>query len=815
MGKELRVLVVEDSEDDARLVLREIRKGGFDPKWERVDSADAMRAALDRQDWDLVLSDHVIPGFGGLDALELIRERGIDLPFIVVSGKIGEEVAVDAMKAGAHDYVYKDNLKRLIPAVERELREAQVRQARREAEEALHVAYAELEARVKGRTEELTAVFDHTTAQLAIFDRDFNFVNLNSAYAAASGHNREGIIGRNHFDLFPDPENQAIFERVRDTGEPYEAVEKPFQFADQPWRGVTYWNWTLAPIRDEAGKVQRLLLSLLDVTPEVQARKRTETLAARVAQQNQERQEHIIQLDRLIQVSQQVLAQTTVEGLLQKVGDAARDLTKARIGAGAHGPVNGVLRIKVASGIEGTSCGLADEVFAVKKGNVLLDLIDKGHSFRLTDEELRNHPAWWGLPPGHVPLRGLLGARLTSRDGGANGLIMVSDRQDGDFTSADEALMVQLAALASLGLQHIEARNEAEHQAIQLNAVLESMAEGVNIMDADGRILLINSAGRRIFHLPADGSLGQHWDYRQFQLQDLNGKPVPIEEWSLNRALRGERLVDAEFFITYPNGLERRISLSATPVCDEDGAVVLAVNVYRDVTELRQLEQAREEYVHMISHDLGSLISIVLGQSQLLQARLKKAGLTGQELDSANAITESAARLHKMVLDMEETARLESGHLRIEKEPVDLMAFLSALLRRAKGLMDTQRIILEIPKDLPPLHADPMCLERILINLLTNALKYSPPESAMVIKAERCGDELVVSFVDQGIGIAPEDLPHVFDRFFRGKRKGQPGGLGLGLYITKALVEAHGGRVWAESELGKGSTFYFKLPITG
>src|SRR5919106_1073088 len=136
MGMLLRVLLVEDSEDDALLLVRMLRRGGYDPAWERVDTPAAMEAALDGGSWDLIISDHSMPAFSSLAALGLLRHKGfVDLPFIIVSGRIGEDAAVSAMKAGAHDYLMKDNLARLNSAIDRELRDAEVRRERRQAEE--------------------------------------------------------------------------------------------------------------------------------------------------------------------------------------------------------------------------------------------------------------------------------------------------------------------------------------------------------------------------------------------------------------------------------------------------------------------------------------------------------------------------------------------------------------------------------------------------------------------------------------------------------------------------------------------------------
>ncbi|MFH1146688.1 MAG: response regulator, partial [Pseudomonadota bacterium] len=155
--KTLRVLIVEDSGYDAELLVRELQRAQYEVVFERVETAGSMTVALAGKTWDMVIADWVMPHFGGLEALDVLHEHGIDLPFIILSGKIGEDVAVKAMKAGAHDYIMKNNLLRLVPAIERELREAEVRRDRRRAEQQLRKAYEELEIRVKERTSELAA----------------------------------------------------------------------------------------------------------------------------------------------------------------------------------------------------------------------------------------------------------------------------------------------------------------------------------------------------------------------------------------------------------------------------------------------------------------------------------------------------------------------------------------------------------------------------------------------------------------------------------------------------------------------------------
>src|SRR5215218_3790312 len=187
MAVPLRVLLVEDSEDDALLLLRELRRGGYEPLSERVDTAGDMEAALDERGWDLVIADHSMPEFSSSAALEQLRRKGfVDLPFIIVSGYIGEDAAVAAMKAGAHDYIMKDNLARLNSAIERELRDAKVRRERRRAEEELKVS----ETRFR-------LMIEQSPLSIQIFSPDGRTLRVNRAWEMVAAVEHHHIPGYN------------------------------------------------------------------------------------------------------------------------------------------------------------------------------------------------------------------------------------------------------------------------------------------------------------------------------------------------------------------------------------------------------------------------------------------------------------------------------------------------------------------------------------------------------------------------------------------------------------------------------------------
>ena len=193
MNSPLRVLLVEDSEDDALLIIDELREGGYDPAFERVETRESMEAALNAQVWDIIIADYRLPTFSGIEALEMVCKGSTECPFIIVSGQISEETAVKAMRAGAQDYVLKNNLARLVPAVDRELREAEVRRQRGEAEEAL-----------QAEKERCAVILESISDAFYAVDRQWRFIYINSEGERILGKQWSYLKGKNACDEFPE-----------------------------------------------------------------------------------------------------------------------------------------------------------------------------------------------------------------------------------------------------------------------------------------------------------------------------------------------------------------------------------------------------------------------------------------------------------------------------------------------------------------------------------------------------------------------------------------------------------------------------------
>ena len=369
----------------------------------------------------------------------------------------------------------------------------------------------------------------------------------------------------------------------------------------------------------------------------------------------------------------------------------------------------------------------------------------------------------------------------------------------------------RLILTAGLGAQ--QEADDAAADLAQLEALLGGLGEGVMVLEASGRALLMNAAAKLITN--NTGGRGDGLQSLKIQWQGPAGSPLDSCDWPPVRALRGERFTDVELAGVVPGeSAIRRATFSGSSVVDADGKVALAIITCRDVTELRRLEKLREEYFALISHDLRNPLSMVLLAGQRLAREALKDG-DGERSEIIDLVMTSAQRMQGMLEELLEGGFVESGRIASDKEPISPVRLVTSLVHRIASSNADRQIELICPKEVEPILGDADRIERVVTNLLSNALKYSDSGSPIAVAIQTDGDRVTVSVRDAGRGISAKDLPHIFDRAYRAGNAASraPGSFGLGLYIAHGIVEEHGGRIWAESELGVGTTVSFSLPI--
>lgn len=380
--------------------------------------------------------------------------------------------------------------------------------------------------------------------------------------------------------------------------------------------------------------------------------------------------------------------------------------------------------------------------------------------------------------------------------------------------AADLRLVNQRLLIA--GLNALQQADDVRGDLADLFALLENLNDAIIVTNGASRVMLMNRAAHALFGLP-DGNtseVAQRFD--AIDRRRLDGTPQPEADWPVNRALRGERFRDSESLIVRADGVSLRIAASGSSTRDATGQIALATVIYRDVTELRVLEQLKADYIALISHDLRSPLTAILGMTQFAQRELAREVGDGSKLrQRIETIEAQARRMAAMIADLLESSRLEAGPKQLARQPCDLSRLVAGVAERLEWDDARARVQLRAADDAMTVSADRADLERVLTNLLTNALKYSPASAVVRVQIERRGSEGIVSISDDGDGIPPEQHAMIFERFTRvgGGAQTAVEGVGLGLYIARLIVEAHGGRIWVESDVGRGSTFRFALPL--
>ncbi|MEI6500045.1 MAG: ATP-binding protein, partial [Armatimonadota bacterium] len=405
------------------------------------------------------------------------------------------------------------------------------------------------------------------------------------------------------------------------------------------------------------------------------------------------------------------------------------------------------------------------------------------------------------------------------------GVLEVMNRRDNsDFTQHDCDLLQVIAQQASLFLENarlygvlqerveyanaglLVAMKELRAEKARVETLVEEMVDGVVAVDAHGRIVLINSVARSMLGLHGGKLEGQEIIplLMHPHLIELLQTPLTGREPSVSREV--DLLEDGT----------RVVKVTAAHIEGMAGETAGKCVVFNDITYFKQLDQMKTDLVSFVSHELKTPLTSIGLYGYLLRERLQAQQLD-QALDSAAAIDRQATRMKHMVEDFLNISRIEAGRpLEMLFQKVgQVYAFVEEVVMIEARTTKDHDIRLDLPEDLPALWADRGKLEEVLINLVNNAIKYSPDGGAVTVSAAVTGTMMQFSVRDSGLGIAQDEQSRLFQRFQRVGRDNDQriSGTGLGLFVCKALIEAHGGRIWVDSVLGQGSTFHFTVPL--
>ena len=374
------------------------------------------------------------------------------------------------------------------------------------------------------------------------------------------------------------------------------------------------------------------------------------------------------------------------------------------------------------------------------------------------------------------------------------------------------------ASQAALVIANARRHRDEQRARADMETLVNTTPVGVLVFDAKtGGVTSVNREARRIvsgLHMP-DGSAEELLDMLTFRRAD--GREISLEEFPLAQALStGETVRAEEIVIEVPGGQSVTTLVNATPIRSEEGEVVSVVVTLQDMTPLEEMERLRAEFLGMVSHELRTPLTSIKGSAATLTEAASDLD-PAEMLQFFRIIGEQADHMRDLIGDLLDVARIETGELSVAPAPADVATLVDEARSRFQSGGGRNNLRVDLSPELPLVMADGRRIIQVLNNLLTNAARHSHEASAIGVSAVREGYHVAVSVTDEGRGIAAERLPHLFRKFSRidgEDRRRDIAGSGLGLAICKGIVEAHGGRIWAESDgPGLGARFTFTIPV--
>ena len=519
--------------------------------------------------------------------------------------------------------------------------------------------------------------------------------------------------------------------------------------------------------------------------------------------------------ERVSRLSAAVLRMSTsldLDTVLQEAVDSARALTGARYGTIATVDETGRPEDFVTSGFTPDE---RQELANWPEGPRLFEYL-RNLEAPLRIADLPAYVRTLGLSSDLIRSKTLQGAPMLHRGVHVGNFFLAEKESGGEFTSADEEVLMLFAAQAAIAIANARTHRDEQRARSDLETLIETSPVGVVVLDArTGRLVWVNREARRITEPLRTPDTTLEGLLKGLIARRADGREIVFAEFPLVREIgAGETVRAEEFTFSVASGRSVTALVNSTPIRTTDGEVESYVATMQDLAPLKEAERQRTEFLSLVSHELRApLISIKGSTATVLGAA--PAPDPAEMLQFFRVIDERANHMRGLIADLLDQGRIETGTLSVSPEPAEVARLVDQARNTFVSGGGRHTLRIDLPEDLPRVLVDRGRIVQVLNNLLANAARHSPESSAIGVTATHDSVHVAISVSDEGRGVAPDRLPHLFRKRARDGDKDRGfGGNGLGLVICKGLVEAHGGRIWAESGgLGRGSHFIFTVPV--
>jgi PAS domain S-box-containing protein len=390
-------------------------------------------------------------------------------------------------------------------------------------------------------------------------------------------------------------------------------------------------------------------------------------------------------------------------------------------------------------------------------------------------------------------------------------MIFIFRNYSGRFSANDRALLQSFADQAAIAVRNAQFYTQIRREKQRMDTLLDSAADGILILNADNSIERCNPAFAKLSGMSLDAIINRQHSEVIHWTQIESG--VPLEQaktqgWPLTP--HATLYVEGDLF--RPDHMPLPVGITYAPLISPEGQLINVVATIRDITHFREADEIKRTFISVISHELKTPVALIKGYAGTLRredATWDKAVVQ----DSLAVIEEEADRLTELIDNLLDATRLQSGTISLNRSDLSLANTTKRVMERFAVQAPRHEIIVDFPSSFPVIMGDEDRLEQVLYNLLSNAIKYSPEGGEIRITGQVSPKQVVICVSDQGPGIGPGDLPYIFDRFYRASVASRTTkGAGLGLFLSRAVVEAHGGRIWVDPMPESGARICFSLP---
>ncbi|WP_298816049.1 sensor histidine kinase [Chloroflexus sp.] len=386
-------------------------------------------------------------------------------------------------------------------------------------------------------------------------------------------------------------------------------------------------------------------------------------------------------------------------------------------------------------------------------------------------------------------------------------------------SNIDKDMLMPICNQVGFAIANVRLYEDSQRERRKLHTVVESIAEGVLLCDRHGRLTLANQAAHELLeqdNLSFETPLASIPDL--YELRDLDGNPLTPDDLPFTRALRGDTFYDYRLMRRRADGSERFFSFTGAPAVNEQNEIEGAVITFRDITSNQKVQRAKDEFLAVAAHELRSPLAAVRSYADLLLRREQQREGDPRDIHGLTILTQQVAHMLRLVDNLLDVSRLDAGQFDLQYQQTNLVTLAQQVIDQQRPSAGNRELLIESETPELIVACDAVRIRQVLTNLLNNAIKYSPAESVISVRLRHTllpasnSPAALISVSDQGPGIPPEERERVFQRYYRAPGK-RAEGLGLGLYLSREIVQLHGGQIWIESREGQGSTFMVLLPI--